>query len=132
MLIDHASREYTHKIMYGKMLHICKKLDRMPYFYSDMFANTYMGHFNRTVEKYRNSLCTDVRTEIYFIMVCEKNMFAPMFQTICYLATSGLAPHLCESNAQVVRDQNIHFHHARGLLSGTKDKLRLSIARSVL
>lgn len=132
MLTDQASREFTHKIMYGKMLHICKNLERIQYFYSDVFADTYMGRFDCIVEKYRNSPCMDVRTEIYFIMICEKIMFAPMFQTICYLATLGLAPHLCESNAQVMRDENIHYHHARGLLSGMRDKLRLSIARSVL
>lgn len=128
MLSDQVARENVHQEVYSRMLDVSHK---GAYYRSREFYELRMHRFARLVEEYANDN-VDLRTMLYFIMVCENIMFAPMFQCICYLATTGYAPKLCEANLQVMRDEYIHYKHARGLLAEFKTKLSRRKARSVL
>lgn len=129
MFRDQAARETVHQEVYSKMLDVSQE---GAYYRSREFAELRMHRFARLVERYTDGGTADLRTMLYFIMVCENVMFAPMFQCICYLATTGYAPKLCDSNLQVMRDEYIHYEHARGLLAGFAAKLSRPKARSVL
>lgn len=55
-----------------------------------------------------------------------------MFQTICYIATKGLAPHLTSSNVMVMRDEFIHYKHARWQLFNMERKINHKLACEIL
>lgn len=55
-----------------------------------------------------------------------------MFQTICYIATKGLAPHLTSSNVMVMRDEFIHYKHARWQLFNMDRKINHKLACQIL
>lgn len=130
MFRDQAARETVHQEVYSKMLDVSHE---GAYYRSRRFAELRMHRFARLAEYYTTtSDGADLRTMLYFIMVCENIMFAPMFQCICYLATTGYAPKLCDSNLQVMRDEYIHYKHVRGLLAEFVVKLSRPRARSIL
>lgn len=128
MLDDQLARENVHQEVYSRMLDVSHKA---AYYRSPEFYELRMQRFQHLVEEYTKAN-VDLRTMLYFIMVCENIMFAPMFQFICYLATTGYAPKLCDANLQVMRDEYIHYKHVRGLLAELKVKLRRPKARSIL
>lgn len=126
MFTDQESREIVHKSMYSKMLNVSPD---NAYYRSERFKNKYMGRFETFVKQYTSE---DIRIVLYFIMLCENILFAPIFQTLCYLATLGYAPKLCDSNLLVMRDEFIHYQHARLLSSTFKYKIDTLFAREIL
>lgn len=126
MFTDQESRETVHKSMYSKMLNVSPD---SAYYRSKEFKDKYMGRFERIVDHYKSD---DIRIVLYFIMLCENILFAPMFQTICYLATLGYAPKLCDSNLLVMRDEFVHYQHARLLMSAFNYKIDTLFAREIL
>lgn len=129
MFRDQVARENVHQEVYSKMLDVS---DKGAYYRSRQFAKLRMHRFTRLAEDYAAADGVDLRTMLYFIMLCENIMFAPMFQCICYLATTGYAPKLCDSNLQVMRDEYIHYKHVRGLLAEFVVKLERHKARRIL
>lgn len=128
MFRDQVARENVHQEVYSKMLDVS---DKGAYYRSREFAKLRMHRFTRLAEDYAGD-GVDLRTMLYFIMLCENIMFAPMFQCICYLATTGYAPKLCDSNLQVMRDEYVHYKHVRGLLAEFVVKLERYNARRIL
>lgn len=126
LLTDIAAREFTHKAMYSKMLEVSSEAQD---YRSADFSNDMMGAFHDIGIKYESD---DIRLKMYFIMICENILFAPMFQTICYLATLGLAPKLCDSNILAMRDEYLHYKNARLQLSKMKNKIDIHLARAIL
>jgi ribonucleotide reductase beta subunit family protein with ferritin-like domain len=126
MFVDQETREYTHKAMYSKMLDVSPNAD---YYRSEQFRDRYMSIFEELAKHYE---CKNVRVHIYFIMLCENILFAPLFQIICYLATTGYAPKLCDANLLVMRDEYIHYKNARLLASKFAHKIDLELARTIL
>jgi len=108
-MYDQEAREQIHKIMYSKMLDVCGF--EADYYRSEEFCNYYMSDFVDDAQIY--SFNTNIKLQFFYIMMCENILFAPMFQTICYLAKLGGAPKLCDSNLLVMRDEFIHYKHAR-------------------
>lgn len=126
MLADQESREFNHKKMYSNMLDIASNPD---YYRSEEFKDEYMLILEEMGLKYE---VDDVRIQMFFIMMCEIILFAPMFQTICYAACKGYCPKLCDLNLLVMRDEYIHYENARLQSSKFKTKLNLDFARKVL
>lgn len=128
MFRDQVARENIHQEVYSKMLDVS---DKSAYYRSRQFSELRMHRFTLLAEDYTGD-GVDLRTMLYFIMLCENIMFAPMFQCICYLATTGYAPKLGDSNLQVMRDEYIHYKHVRGLLAELMVKLKRYKARTIL
>lgn len=126
MMSDQEAREYTHKFMYSRMLDVS---DRSDYYRSEAFKKQYMHRFESIAQQY---VTDDIRIQFYFIMLCENILFAPMFQTICYLATLGYAPKLCDSNLLVMRDEYIHYQNARTIMASFKNKIDIKLANDIL
>lgn len=126
-LINQTDRENTHQLTYSMWADL---LDNADYVRSRQFADDHLQKFKRISDKYQN--CTDNRIILFFIMVCEMIFFVPGFQTICYLATTGYAPNLCNANLLVMRDEHIHYTFARTALSKYINKLNKTIALSIL
>lgn len=127
MIESQIDRENTHQIVYSKWCDIVSDGDR---YRSVAFRDEYMGEFELMVEKYAHE--GSIQQTMFFIMLCENIMFAPMFQTINYCATLGYAPKLCNDNLLVMRDEYLHYVHARGLLAGFRRKIKISRARDIL
>jgi ribonucleotide reductase beta subunit family protein with ferritin-like domain len=126
MFVSQEERETTHKVAYSKILDLAS-LKQQRYFRSNKFTNRYMGIFDALME-FANTEPT-LEITLFFIMLCEKIMFAPFFATFCYLASLGNAPRVSEINEQVMRDENIHYIHARGLLNNNSWGIDKRIAR---
>lgn len=126
MLTNQADRENTHQIVYSRWCDISPDGD---YYRSADFRREYMGEFETLADKYASR---DVRVIFYFIMLCENIMFAPFFQIINYLATTGYAPKICNSNLLVMRDEYMHYVHARGISATFRRRIALSLARRML
>lgn len=124
---DQEAREMIHKAVYSKMLEISP---RAKYYRSLEFINLRMHSFMAFAERYKQSM--DIRVLLYCIMLCEQIMFAPMFHLICYLATTGFAQNLCKSNELVMRDEYLHYRHARLILSRCRRRLNFNLANSLL
>lgn len=129
MLDDQKARENVHQEIYSKMLDVAE-LTEAQYYRSESFKNRYMQKFADLSKKYQK--CKDLRIILYFIMLCENILFAPAFQAICYLAYKGYAPKLGDLNRQVMRDEYIHYKHARGLLCSLRTKLNATEAIDIL
>lgn len=127
MLTDQMSRETVHKVVYSMMLDVCPL--EAEYYRSSAFKTHYMSRFEKLGIKYNDN---SISTTLYFIMLCENILFAPMFQILCYLATTGHAPSICSQNVLVMRDEYVHYKHARGLLSELKYKIDKALARDIL
>lgn len=127
MLTNQEDRENTHQIVYSKWCDVDP--ENSAYYRSTEFRQRYMGAFERMAEKYRTS---DIRVTIFFIMLCENVMFAPFFLVLNYLAKTGYAPKICNSNLMVMKDEHIHYVHARGLAASFRRKIPLSLARQIL
>lgn len=126
MMVDQSSREHTHKFMYSRMLDVASDPQ---YFRNEEFKIKFMDRFEKIALKYTSD---DIRVQFYFIMLCENILFAPMFQTICYLATLGYAPKLCDSNLLVMRDEFIHYENARYTQASFKNKIDIKFANELL
>lgn len=126
MFSDQEAREYIHKAMYSKMLDVSSTGE---YYRSDQFRWEFMNDFEQLAKIYQTD---NIRVHIYFIMLCENILFAPLFQIICYLATTGYAPKLCDANLLVMRDENIHYKNARLLSSMFVEKIDFELARTIL
>lgn len=127
MLCDQAAREFVHRDVYAKMLDVSPNADeyrKMP------FIKKLLQPFNDCIKHYTEY--NTIHFQFYFIMLCEVIFFAPMFQTICYIATKGYAPRLCDSNVLVMRDEYLHYRHARLQLSMMTNKLDKRVARTIL
>lgn len=126
MLVSQEDRENTHQLVYSRW---CDVSPDGAAYRGVEFRRRYMGRFDELAKRYESS---DVRLAVFFIMLCENVMFAPMFQILCYLATTGYAPKICNSNLLVMRDERIHYMHARELMAGFKRKLSFELARRIL
>lgn len=127
MIESQIDRENTHQIVYSKW---CDISENGHMYRTEEFAQEYMSEFERMVERYVET--DNIQQTMFFIMLCENIMFAPMFQTINYCATLGYSPKLCNDNLLVMRDEYIHYLHARGLLSRFRRKIKISLARQIL
>lgn len=118
MFIDQAAREIVHQEIYSKMLQVSSPAtDDYNYYRSKKFFQQRLGKFDKFIsEENLASYKNDFRFLLFIIMLCENIMFAPMFHSLCYLAITGYAPKLCDANVQVMRDEYLHYKHARGLL----------------
>nr|AHW98248.1 RR2 [Nilaparvata lugens endogenous nudivirus] len=132
LLADIVARENVHEEVYSKMIcdlasiYCCSEKYR-----NDEFKNKYLIRFEVLKKKYIKYQ-QNPAVFFYFIMLCETILFAPMFQTICYMAYSGSTPILGSINAQVKRDEAIHYRHARLRLSEFKVKMNKKLAREIL
>lgn len=126
MMSDQESREFIHKKMYNHMLDVSPNAD---YYRSVEFRNKFMTPLQDLADEYQTD---DIRIQMFFIMMCEYILFAPMFQTICYTATKGYAPKLCDLNLLVMRDEFIHYLNARLQSSKFKKKIDIDLARDIL
>lgn len=128
-LADQTARENIHQEVYSKMLDVTSSEEAARY-RSKEFRDKHMWRFVELSEKYRSHI--DMAVFFYFVMVCECIMFAPMFQTICYAAYIGAVRVLGTANLQVMRDEAIHYKHARHILSTLRRKIKKSLAREIL
>lgn len=126
MFSDQESREFIHKKMYNNMLDVSPNAD---YYRSEAFRDKHMSVLVDLAMKYD---IHDVRIQMFFIMMCEIILFAPMFQTICYAALKGYCPKLCDLNLLVMRDEYIHYENARLQSSLFKTKIDFNLARDIL
>ncbi|ATY70202.1 rr2 [Tomelloso virus] len=126
MFSDQESRELIHKKMYSHMLDVSPDSS---HYRSEAFKNEFMAVLEDLGDKYN---LDDIRVQMFFIMMCEIILFAPMFQTICYAATKGYCPKLCDLNLLVMRDEYIHYENARLQSSQFKTKLNIHFAREIL
>nr|WOJ45345.1 rr2 [Apis mellifera nudivirus] len=126
MLTNQADRENTHQIVYSRWCDVAPNSD---YYRSIEFRREYMGEFETLAYKYATH---DVRIIFYFIMLCENIMFAPFFQIINYLAVKGYAPKICNSNLLVMRDEYMHYVHARGISASFRRRISHTLARQML
>lgn len=128
MFLDNQTdRENTHQLTYSMWADI---LEDAQYVRSETFVQDYLQDFRRVSEKYKHH--ADNRVILFFIMVCEMIFFVPGFQVLCYLATTGYAPNLCNANMLVMRDEHMHYVFARTALSKYKNKLDKILALSIL
>lgn len=131
MFDDQRARERIHQITYSRWLDIddygtfCRTRD---------FSHIYMIEFERLSDKFVNLtklLSTEEKAGalvpiiIYFIMLCENIMFAPVFQILCYMSTLSVSQRITNANLLVMRDEHVHYLHAQGLLK----RLALKIER---
>lgn len=126
MFVNQEDRENTHQITYSRWCDVSSDGD---YYRSMEFRKKYMSRFDLLAQKYKDA---DIGVTLFFIMLCENVMFAPMFQILCYLATTGYAPHISNANRLVMRDECIHYRHARELLSSFRHKPSFEFARTIL
>lgn len=126
MLASQTDRENTHQIVYSKWCDIVTDGD---WYRSLEFRREYMGEFEQLAQKYESR---DVRVIFYFIMLCENIMFAPFFQIINYLATTGYATKICNANLLVMRDEYMHYVHARGISANFRRRIPMLLARNML
>lgn len=128
MFLDNQTdRENTHQLTYSMWADL---LDDPHYVRSDAFVKDHLMGFQKVAEKYQHY--TDNRVILYFIMVCEMIFFVPGFQVLCYLATTGYAPNLCNANMLVMRDEHMHYVFARTALAKYKCKLDKTLANEIL
>lgn len=125
---DQEAREMIHKVVYSKMLDMAPL--EAEYYRSEAFKHSRMGGFVELTQRYREF--GDIKVLLFAIMICENIMFAPMFQQICYLATTGFAQNLCKANELVMRDEYLHYKHARILLSKCRSLLDHHTAECLL
>lgn len=128
MFSDQESREFIHKKMYNNMLDVSSNAD---YYRSEEFKNKHMLLLEVLALKY-GIMDIPIQIQMFFIMMCEIILFAPMFQTICYAASKGYCPKLCDLNLLVMRDEYIHYENARLQSSKFKTKIDLDLAREIL
>lgn len=126
MFTDQSARELVHKATYSRMLELAQ--DSREYRTKE-FCDQYMGRFQKLANMYRTN---DIRIQMYFIMLCENILFAPMFQTICYLASLSYAPKVCDLNLLVMRDEYIHYKNARDQMAQFKYKIDTLLAKDIL
>lgn len=128
MFLDNQTdRENTHQLTYSMWADI---LDDPNYVRSNEFVEKYLNGFQRVGDKYKHH--TDNRVILFFIMVCEMIFFVPGFQVLCYLATTGYAPNLCNANMLVMRDEHMHYLFARKALASYTRKLDRRLALEIL
>lgn len=131
MFDDQRSRERIHQITYSRWLDID---DYGEFCRTKQFSDIYMSEFNQLSEKFakmtdlltdKNKIGVIIPIIIYFIMLCENIMFAPVFQILCYMSTLSVGQRITNANLLVMRDEYIHYLHAQGLL----DRFALKIDR---
>lgn len=128
MFLDNQTdRENTHQLTYSMWADI---LEDSNYVRSQEFVDTMLSPFASVAKKYENY--DDNRIILFFIMVCEMIFFVPGFQVLCYLATTGYAPNLCNANMLVMRDEHMHYMFARTALSKYTQKLNKPLALNIL
>lgn len=109
--VDQSSRENVHNITYAQMLDVASVTPnnhRSRVWYEDI-----MAPFNNLMQKY--TLTPPIA--LYFVMLCEKIMFAPLFFWINTLHSYKFCPLIALTNVMVMRDENLHYQHARMVLS---------------
>lgn len=127
MMENQIDRENTHQIVYSKWCDIVSDGDK---YRSPEFADEYMREFEELADRYAAD--NTIQQSMYFIMLCENIMFAPLFLIINYGATKGYSPKMCNDNQLVMRDEYVHYLHARGLLASFRRKLKITKARKLL
>lgn len=116
MFTDQKARENVHQEIYSKMIDIS---DDPEYYRSSDFYNVHLKHFSELTDvEYK-----DLANFLFRIMMCEVVMFSPAFLAIMYLGYRGIGPKIFEITSMVMRDENLHYKHAQGLLSGLRCKL---------
>jgi len=132
MLDAQKARENVHQEVCSRMLNVA--YGYAGYYRGDMFAQQCMAGFGDLARRYAKY--SDIALVLYLIMLCKTimfTMFAPHhFQMMCCLACKGYAPRFGELNRRAMRDKNIHYLHARGLLSSLRCKLNVEEAVAVL
>lgn len=108
---DQNSRENVHNITYSKMLDVLNVSANK--YRSEMWYNEVMAPFTSLMNKY----VLTPTVSVYFIMMCEKIMFAPLFFWINSLHTYKFCPKIALTNIMVMRDEHTHYQHARMLLA---------------
>jgi len=117
MFTDQWARENVHEMAYVKQLDISNDAS---YYRSNDFIERYMGHFEMIGKVLQNNNYEDdniIGCLLFKIMIMENIVFTPLFHCICYLSTLGCAQKLCEINMLAMRDEFIHYEHARLLSS---------------
>lgn len=127
MMDNQIDRENTHQIVYSKWCDISLDGDK---YRKVEFGKEFMHEFEEMAKRY--AVDNSIQQTLYFIMLCENIMFAPLFLIINYGATKGYSPKLCNDNLFVMRDEYIHYIHARGLLASFRRKLKITKAREIL
>lgn len=127
MFADQAAREFIHQDAYSRQLDVCNSAYE---YRSEEFSNKYLKRFEIMAQKWASR--KDIRITLYFIMLCEYIMFSVPFSIICYLSHLGFAQKLCEVNLQIMRDEHIHYTHARIVLSNMRRRIRLIDAHEIL
>jgi len=132
-LASQQAREYVHKTMYSKMLEVSPL--HAEHYRSAEYVNDKMRMFvdfakSRTIE---GACAEDSLAMAFFtIMLCEAIMFVPMFHIICYVSSLGFAPRLGKVNKEVMKDEDLHYRHARWALSSLENKLEPHVAAKLL
>lgn len=113
MFTDQEARENVHQEIYAKMTDLS---DDPEYYRSKQFYDEYLGHFSNLIA-HKNAT---IQEFLFVIMLCEFLMFSPNFLAIMYLGVLGVAPKIVEITSMVMRDENVHYNHARDLLASLK------------
>lgn len=110
-LNDQNSRECVHNITYSQMLDVLTKTPNK--LRADPWYQNTMSSFKSLMNKF--DLTPPIA--LYFVMMCEKIMFAPLFYWINALHYYQFTPKICLANILVMRDENAHYEHARLVLA---------------
>lgn len=133
MLTDQAARENVHRAVYSRMLQVCaiNSKHSPEYYQRASTIQEITEPLTACTEKWQEC-AKSIHLQFYCMMMFEMIIFSPMFQTICYIATKGLAPHLTSSNVMVMRDEFIHYKHARWQLFNMERKINHKLACQIL
>ncbi|UDM55393.1 RR2 [Phenacoccus solenopsis nudivirus] len=121
---DQTARENIHQILYSKILELAEP-SFGEYLRSEDFIDTLaapLTRFNEFVARkcrYENSIAVNLLT----LMCVERLMFCVPFAINMYSGHKGYASKIADITSFVMRDENLHYQHARGLLSSLSYKL---------
>jgi len=132
--VDQNAREAIHQISYSKILELCHSDEYRAYLRSDNFIHILCA----ALEGFNEAAFGLFRFDAYpafmllLLMCVERLMFCVPFAINMYAGVCGYAPKIADITSMVMRDENLHYHHARGLLSSLRVRLNKSVVSEIL
>lgn len=114
---DQTAREAIHQISYSKILELCKDNKYLSFLRSEEFINTLCA----PLLQFNKDIIEDQKLEQYpsimmlLLMCTERLMFCVPFAINMYAGVMGYAGKIADITRMVMCDENLHYHHARGL-----------------
>ncbi|XP_025191132.1 ribonucleoside-diphosphate reductase small chain A-like [Melanaphis sacchari] len=121
---DQIACETIHQISYSKILELCDSNEYLKYLCSDDFINAISYPLSKFNSYLRSKKYNENLSIMVFVSMCtERLMFCVSFAINMFVGALGYGNKIAEITRTVMRDENLHYQHARGLLFLNLEKI---------